>query len=65
LYDPSSLTVLTSTTGVPKYRIAGSLLICILQKYGGMERKWALRFLRSNQVGYFCGRPYRISHLLS
>ena len=30
LYDPSSLQVLMITTGVPKYKISGSQILCML-----------------------------------
>lgn len=33
LADPSGLVELTSTTGVPKYRIAGSMTVCIIEDF--------------------------------
>lgn len=38
LNEPSSLTVLIRTTGVPKYRMPGSMVICMLELLAGGAR---------------------------
>ena len=43
--DPSGFKVLIKATGVPKYKIEGSIVLCMSREYGPAN-KHTLRFLR-------------------